>query len=154
MSLKKMKAMSVADLLRWARKNNEKVVPDSNAPSGPVKDYAVLCFNMDRLRPKAKWQIFSEDKIGKSWSKGDWHVAYIKSNMALNGSVAVIFDILHTRGKKSIDEGKTLVIAGFTNQYFPPLPPSPMSKIEVPPATKKLLTKYHSKNLPNLKKTQ
>lgn len=148
-SLQQMKSMSITDLLLWARKNNEKVLPET--PPGAVKDYAVLCFNMDRLSSGAKLNILSTGKSGTTWSKDGWHVAYINSKMALNSSVAVTFSIAHTRGKESIDKGNTLIIARFSNQYWPPLPPAPMSKIDVPPAVKKLLTRYHSNNLPDLK---
>jgi len=147
-SLKKMKSMSTADLLRYARKNQDPLV--ENGQAGPVKDYHVLIFCMNRLRGNAKWSVLFDGKFSTSWAKGDWHVASIDASVSVNGPETDTFQVFYGPGKRS-PFTKKLILAGiFSNQYLP-MAGGPVKRVKASPATSQLLKKYHAKNLPDLR---
>ena len=148
MSLKQMKAASVADLLRYARANTDRVTRD--APAGPIRDYDVLAFCMERLMDGAGWELISTQKAGTSWSKGGWHVAVVDATFSVNGRDPAVFQVFHTKAKKSVEGGKTMLVGTFTNQYLPPIPPGPSTEVATSPEIRDLLDRYRTKALPNL----
>jgi hypothetical protein len=146
-SLKKMKSMSTAKLLNFARENGEQIT--ENRQPEPVKKYHVLVFCMQRLRDNAKWSVLHNDKFGTSWSKGDWHVASIDAATSLNGPDTDLFQIYYSPGKRSPFTKKFFLVGGITNQYLSTAK-GPVDMITTSPETALLLQKYHTKNLPNL----
>jgi len=147
-SLKEMRAMSVADLLRFARESSDPVRRD--APAGPMRDYAVVAFSMERLMDGAGWEVISTQKAGTSWSKDGWHVSVVDAALSVNGPEPAVFQAYHTMAKKSPKGGKTFLVATIVNQYLPPSPPGPSTEVAVTPEARELLTRYRLKALPNL----
>ena len=139
--------MSTAKLLSYARENGEPVV--KNGQAGPVKEYHVLVFCMQRLRDNAKWSIAYKDTIGTSWSKGDWHVASIDASMSINGPETDVFEIYYGPGKRSAFTKKLFLVGGITNQIISTAS-EPVKTVEPSPETAQMLQKYQAKNLPNL----
>jgi len=146
-SLKKMKSMSTAKLLNFARENGEKIV--ENSQPEPVKKYHVLVFCMQRLRDNAKWSILHNDTFGTSWSKGDWHVASIDAATSINGPETDLFQIYYSPGKRSPFTKKFFLVGGITNQYIATAN-GPVDEIVTSTETTQLLQKYRAKSLPQL----
>lgn len=147
-SLKEMRAMSVADLLRFARENSDPVRRD--APAGPMRDYAVVAFCMERLMDGAGWEVISTQKAGTSWSKDGWHVSVVDAALSVNGPEPAVFQAYHTMAKKSPLGEKTFLVATIVNQYLPPMPPGPSTEVAATPEMQELLKRYRSKALPNM----
>lgn len=149
MGIKDMKAMPVADLLRFARTNTDYV--KAGAPAGPVKEYVVLAFCMDRLMKGSEWAMFSTGGMGESWSEGDWRVAAMDAVLAMNDPKAQVFQIYMKRGPGSVDAGKTLQVGVFSNQHLPSMPPGPVAQVQTTPALSDLLNRYKAKAQPDIK---
>ena len=150
-TLKEMRAMSVADLLRFARENSDPVRRD--APAGPMRDYAVVAFCMERLMDGAGWEVISTQKPGTSWSKDGWHVSVVDAALSVNGPEPAVFQAYHTMAKKSPRGGTTVLAGTIVNQYLPPTPAGPATEVAATPEAQELLNRYRSKALPNLQTT-
>lgn len=143
-TLKKMRAMPTAELMQFARANGDRLQP---GVEGPAKDYFVVVFCMHRLRGKAKWAVMHGDRLGSSWSKGDWHVAAIQATFGLNTKDTQLFRVLYVPDKRSPYHGKLFQMGGIVNQSVP-APTSPALSVAVPPETRQLLEKYATKHQP------
>jgi len=143
-TMKKMQRMDMGTLMEFARANGERPEEGIN---GPVKDYHVVVFCMHRLRGNAKWAVMHGEKLGASWSKGDWHAAAITASFGLNTPDLELFRVFYAPSKRSPYKGKLFQVGGLANQFVPPVT-GPVRSVNVSPETRQLLDEYAAKTQP------
>ncbi|WP_319582479.1 hypothetical protein [uncultured Pseudodesulfovibrio sp.] len=114
---KTMQGMPTADLLAFARAHEDRVEP--GAQPSPARDYHVLVFCMHRLRDGAVWTVSHNNRLGQSWSRGDWHVAAIDATVALNGTQDEIFPVHYGPGARSPHHGKLYPAGAVVSRALP-----------------------------------
>lgn len=143
-TMKAMRAMDTGKLLAFARAHGER---PRKGIVGQVGEYRVAVFCMHRLRGKATWAIMHDDKLGSSWSKGDWHVAATTATFGFNTPEPTLFRVLYGPSKRSPYSGKLFQLGGLSNQYLPP-PGGPAKSVTIPEKTRQMLDAYAAKIQP------
>lgn len=145
-SIKQMKKMSSAELLQFARDNED---PLMQGKVGPVKEYHVVVFCMHRLRDDAKWSVLQGERFGTSWRDGEWHITVIDDIVALNGAETKAYRVLYAPGKRSPFHGKIYQVGGVANMFIAP-DVGPVKAVEATPETRDLLDRYAAKHMPEI----
>ena len=146
-TLKRMTAMSTADLLAYARQNGSPVARDARPE--PARQYHVVVFCMHRLRDGAAWTVRHNDRLGRTWSRDDWHVAAIDAAVALNAAPDEVFPVYYGPGKRSPFHGSIYPVGGIVSRHAP-APNGPVAVVAGTGQTASLLREYKARTLPNM----
>ena len=145
--LKRMTAMSTADLLAYARQNGVPVARDARPE--PARQYHVVVFCMNRLRGGAAWTVRHNGRLGRTWARGDWHVAAIDAAVALNAAPDEVFTVYYGPGERSPFHGSIYPVGGIVSRHVP-APNGPVAVVAGTERTTRLLREYKARTLPNM----
>jgi hypothetical protein len=104
---------------------------------------------MHRLRGGAAWTVRHNDRLGRTWSQGDWHVTAIDAALALNAAPDEVFPVYYGPSERSPFHGSIYPVGGIVSRHVP-TPNGPVAEVAGTERSARLLREYKTRTLPNM----